>query len=109
MPPAGEYQYRVIRNELDCARGGLIGGWVYDASGNGLPWANVFLYNDFGWSATKQSEGPPQYGKYEFTMGLDAGLFHLRIVDSVGEPLSSVVDVDYRPECSYRIDWQGVQ
>lgn len=109
-PPSGPYQFHVIRNERDCSTGGLIGGWVYDASDNGLAWANMRLYNDFGWSAPlKQSEGPPQTGKYEFTLGLDAGLFHLLITDTDGQPLSAVVDADYQPGCSQRIDWQRVQ
>jgi hypothetical protein len=82
---------------------------VYDASGNGLAWANVRLYNDYGWSASKQSEGPPQFGKYEFTMGFDAGLFHVLVVDASGQPLSAVIDVDYEPACSQRIDWQRAQ
>jgi hypothetical protein len=81
---------------------------VYDADGNGLPWANISLYSDW-WSAPpKQSEVPPQSGKYEFAMGLDAALFHLLIVDSEGRPLSAVIDVDYQPDCSYSIDWQQV-
>lgn len=110
FPPSGPHQFYVIRNERDCSAGGLIGGWVYDASANGLAWANMRLYNDYAWSAPpKQSEGPPQTGKYEFTMGLDAGLFHLLIVDTDGQPLSAVVDVDYQPGCSQRIEWQRVQ
>ncbi len=112
VPPSGPHQYTVIRNEEDCSRGRLIGGWVYDASGNGLPWANVRLYNDFGFSAIKESEGPPQApqaGKYEFTMGFDAGLFHVLVVDAAGQPLSEVIDVDYEPACSQRIDWQRVE
>lgn len=107
--PQGGNQFSIVHNERDCTKGGLIGGWVYDAGGNGLPWANLHLYNDYGWSADKQSEGPPQAGKYEFTMGFDAGLFHLVIVDGAGQPLGPVVDVDYRPECSQRVDWQRVQ
>jgi hypothetical protein len=68
------------------------------------------LYNDYGWSTPpKQSEGPPQTGKYEFTLGPDAGVFHLLIVDTDEQPLSAVVDVDYQPGCSQRIDWQRVQ
>jgi len=109
VPPADPHQYYVIHNEQDCSRGGIIGGWVYDAGGNGLPWADVRLYNDYGWSANKQSEGPPQAGKYEFTMGFDAGLFHVLVVDAAGQPLSAVIDVDYEPACSQRIDWQRAQ
>ena len=109
VPPSGPHQYYVIRNERDCNRGGIIGGWVYDTGGNGLPWANVRLYNDYGWSASKQSEGPPQVGKYEFTMGFDPGLFHVLVVDAAGQPLSAVIDVDYEPACSQRIDWQQAQ
>ena len=109
IPPQGPYPYRVTRNEADCSAGGLIGGRVYDASGNGLAWANVYLYNDYGWSARKQSEGPPQAGKYEFTMGSDAGLFHLVIVDEADQPQSNVVDVDYKPNCSQIVDWERVQ
>jgi hypothetical protein len=107
--PPGQYQFGIIRNERDCASGGLIGGWVYDAGGNGLAWAHLHLYNDYGWSAEKQSEGPPQAGKYEFTMGSDAGVFHLAVVDGDGQPLSQVVDVDYQPNCSQRVDWQRVR
>jgi hypothetical protein len=98
----------VIGNERDCSTRGIIGGWIYDSEGNGLPWANLHLYNDYGWSATKQSEAPPQAGKYEYTMGSDAGLFHLVIVDDRGNPVSRVVDVDYEPDCSQRIDWERV-
>jgi hypothetical protein len=107
-PPSGPHQFYVIRNERDCAAGGIIGGWVYDADGNGLPWVNISLYSQW-WSAPlKQSEGPPQSGKYEFAMGYDAALFRLLIVDANGQPLSAVIDVDYQPDCSYRIDWQRV-
>lgn len=82
---------------------------MYDAGGNGLPWAKIRLYNDFGWSATQKSEGPPQTGKYEFAMG-GGELFHLVIVDIVGgQELSEVVDVEYQPGCSNYIDWQRVQ
>jgi hypothetical protein len=108
IPPSG-FQYRVTLNERDCAKGGIIGGWVYDAEGNGLGWANLRLYNDYGWSAPKQSEGAPQAGKYEFTMGFEAALFHLVIVDNDGQPVSPVVDVDYDPNCSQRVDWERVQ
>lgn len=108
-PTQGPFPYRVTRNEADCSAGGLIGGRVYDASGNGLAWANVYLYNDYGWSARKQSEGPPQAGKYEFSMGSDAGLFHLVIVDDADQPQSRVVDVDYKPDCSQIVDWERVQ
>jgi len=105
-PPSRPGQYNVISNERDCSATGIIGGWVYDSAGNGLGWASLHLYNNYGWSATKQSEGPPQAGKYEFTMGSDAGLFHLVIVDEGGHPLSPVVDIDYQPDCSQRIDWE---
>jgi hypothetical protein len=108
IPPPGS-QYRVTQNERDCAKGGLIGGWVYDAEGNGLGWANLRLYNDYGWSAQKQSEGAPQAGKYEFTMGFEAGLFHLVILDNDGQPVSPIVNVDYDPNCSQRVDWQRVR
>jgi hypothetical protein len=107
-PPSGTHQYGIQRNERDCSTGGVIGGWVYDAGGSGLAWARISLYNDYGWSASKQSEGPPQAGKYEFTMGSDAGLFHLLVVDEGGQPLSPVVDIDYQPNCSYHVDWQRV-
>jgi hypothetical protein len=107
--PQDGRQYRVLRNERDCTRARLIGGWVYDAGGNGLPWAMVHLYNDYGWSAELQTEGQPQAGKYEFTMGSDAGVFHLVIVDGAGQPLSPVVDIDYQPDCSQRVEWQRVQ
>jgi hypothetical protein len=103
------FQYQITQNKQDCAKGGLIGGWVYDAEGNGLGWANLRLYNDYGWSGQKQSEGAPQAGKYEFTMGYEAGLFHLLIVDNDGQPVSPVVDVEYGPSCSQRVDWQRVQ
>jgi len=109
VPPVGEYLYSVIHNEPDCSRGQIIGGRVYDADGEGLPGVSIHLYNDYGWSAGKLSEGPPQAGKYEFTMGLDSGLFHLLIVDNVGRPLSNAVDVDYDPACSNYIDWERVQ
>ncbi len=106
--PSRPQQFYVIRNERDCAAGGIIGGWVYDADGNGLPWVNVRLYSDW-WSAPlKPSEGPPNSGKYEFAMGLDAALFHLLIVDADGQPLSEEIEVDYDPECSFFIDWQQV-
>ena len=108
IPPSG-FQYRVTRNERDCAKARLIGGWVYDAEGNGLGWANLRLYNDYGWSAPMQSEGAPQAGKYEFTMGFEAVLFHLVIVDNDGQPVSPVVDVDYDPNCSQRVDWERDQ
>jgi hypothetical protein len=108
-PPPGANQYRVTRNERDCSKGGLIGGWVYDAAGNGLGWANLRLYNDYGWSAAKQSEGAPQAGKYEFTMGFDSGRFHLVILDNDGQPASPLVDVDYDPICSQLVDWERVQ
>lgn len=107
-PPPGSYQYRVIRNERDCTKGGVIGGWVYDTAGNGLPWASVRIYNDFGWTATQQSEGPPQSGKYEFPLG-DAVLFHLEVVDNDGRVVSPTVDVNYDPTCSQRVDWERVQ
>jgi hypothetical protein len=42
-------------------------------------------------------------------MGYEAGLFHLLIVDNDGQPVSPVVDVDYDPSCSQRVDWQRVQ
>jgi len=108
-PPPGANQYQVLRNERDCSKGGLIGGWVYDAAGNGLGWANLRLYNDYGWAAAKQSEGAPQAGKYEFTMGFDSGRFHLVIVDNDGQPVSPVVDVDYDPSCSQLVDWERAQ
>ena len=109
VPPSGSYQYRVTRNEQDCNKGGIIGGSVYDAGGNGLAWANLRLYNDFGWTGSKQSEGPPQAGKYEFTMGSEAGLFHLVILDNDGQPVSPAVDVYYDPSCSQGVDWERVQ
>jgi len=108
-PPPGGNQYGNIRNERDCSRGGLIGGFVYDAAGNGLGWANLRLYNDYGWSAAKQSEGAPQAGKYEFTMGFEPGRFHLVILDNDGQPVSPVVDVDYDPSCSQLVDWERAQ
>ncbi len=109
-PPVGEYLFRATRNERDCSSGGLIGGRVYDADGVGLQGIGIRIYNDYGWSPPPRlSQGPPQAGKYEFTMGADAGLFHLLAVDNIGRPLSAVVDVDYEPACSYYIDWQRVQ
>jgi hypothetical protein len=82
---------------------------VYDAAGNGLAWANLRLYNDFGWSGARQSEGPPQAGKYEFTMGSEGGLFHLVILDNDGQPVSPTMDIYYDPACSQGVDWQRVQ
>ena len=110
-PPSGSYQYRVARNEQDCNKGGIIGGSVYDAAGNGLAWAKLRIYNDYGWDPRpfKESEGPPQAGKYEFTMGSEAGLFHLVIVDNDGQPVSPSVDVYYDPSCSQGLDWERVQ
>lgn len=108
-PPSGPHQFYVVRNERDCSTGGLIGGWVYDASGNGLAWAKMRLYNDYGWSATQQSEGPPQTGKYGFAMG-GGELFHLVILDNISDQeLSAVVDVEYDPGCSNYTDWRRVQ
>jgi len=107
--PPDEYQFHVVRDERDCTTARLIGGRVYDAGGNGLPGARMYLYNDYGFEAEKQTEGQSQAGKYEFTMGSDAGVFHLVIVDGAGNPLSRVVDIDYQPDCSQRVDWQRVQ
>jgi len=106
-PPSGSHQYRVARNEQDCNKGGIIGGSVYDAGGNGLAWANLWLYTE-GWDGTSQSEGPPRTGKYEFTI-FGAGLFHLVILDDDGQPVSPVIDVDFDPSCSQRVDWERVQ
>jgi hypothetical protein len=88
----------------------LIGGFVYDAAGNGLGGANLWLYNDYDFRPPpQQSEGAPQAGKYEFTMGSEGGLFHLVIKDNDGQPVSPVVDVDYDPSCSQGIDWEKAQ
>jgi hypothetical protein len=86
-----------------------IGGWVYDSAGNGLPGVTLVLYNDYGWRSDppEVSEGPPQTGKYEFPIGNDAW-FHLAILDSAGQPISPVLDVDYQPDCKQRIDWERV-
>ena len=108
-PPPGAYQYRLLRNEQDCSKRGLIGGLVYDAAGDGLAGANLRLYNDDGWTHDMQSEGAPQAGKYEFAMGSEAGLFHLVIVDNDGQPVSPVVDVDYDPSCSQGVDWEKAE
>jgi len=110
IPPDG-FQYRVTQNERDCAKGGLIGGWVYDAEGNGLAGVRLRIYNDYGWDPRpyRESEGSAQAGKYEFTMGSEAGLFHLVIVDNDGQAVSRVVDVDYDPNCSQRVDWERDQ
>jgi hypothetical protein len=81
---------------------------VYDAAGNGLAWARLRLYNDYDFDEPKQSEGPPQAGKYEFTI-FDAGLFHLVVEDNDGQQVSQVVDVVYDPSCSQRVDWERVQ
>jgi hypothetical protein len=107
--PPGEYQFGIMRNERDCTKGGLIGGRVYGASGDGLPGVNIHLYNDFGYEADGKTEGQSEAGKYEFAMGSDAGVFHLVIVDGAGRPLSQVLDVDYEPSCSQRVDWQRVR
>jgi hypothetical protein len=107
--PPGEYQFRVVRDERDCTTPRLIGGWIYDAGGSGLPGVQVHLYNDYGFEADKQTEGQPQAGKYEFTMGSDAGVFHLVVVDGTGRSLSPVVNVDYQPDCSQHVEWQRVQ
>jgi len=104
-PLPGANQYRVLRNERDCSRGLLIGGWVYDAAGNGLGGVNLHLYNDDGWSASMQSEGTSQAGKYEFAMGSQADTFHL-VIEENGQPVSEVVDVDYDPGCIQRVDWE---
>lgn len=109
VPPVGGRLYSITRNERDCSSRALIGGKVFNTDGSGLPGVSIHLYNDFGWSASKSSEGPPQAGKYEFTMGAEGGLFHLVIVDNIGQELSAVVDVDYQPDCSYYVDWQRVQ
>jgi hypothetical protein len=107
VPPVEGHLFRAVRNERDCSTGRLIAGSVYDADGNGLPGISIRIYNDYGWSPPPRlSEGPPQIGKYEFTMGFDAGVFHLLIVDNVGQSLSAEVDVNYEPACSYYIDWQ---
>ncbi len=106
--PIEEHLFRTVRNERDCSTGRLITGRVYDADGSALTGIRLYLYTDDGWSADKFSEGPPQTGKYEFTMGFDAGVFHLLIVDNVGQALSAEVDVNYEPACSYYIDWQRV-
>lgn len=109
-PPPGANQYRVIRNEPDCSKSRLIGGFVYDAAGNGLGGANLWLYNDIDYRPPpNQSEGPPQAGKYEFAMGSLPGLFHLVIKDNDGQPVSPLVDVDYDPSCSQRVDWEKAQ
>jgi hypothetical protein len=105
--PPGPTQYRVKRDERDCSTEGIIGGWVYDSDGNGLPWANLRLYNDYEIDVLKQSEGPPQAGKYEFTI-FGAGLFHLVVVDEQGHPLGPVLHIDYQPDCKQRIDWERV-
>jgi len=107
--PLGGYQFRVVQNERDCATVRLIGGWVYDADGNGLAGAQMYLYNDYGFEAPQQTRGQPETGKYEYTMGSDAGVFHLVIVDGAGNPLSPVVDIDYQPDCSQRVEWQRIQ
>lgn len=107
--PPDEYQFYVVRDERDCTTARLIGGWVYDAGSNGLPGARMYLYNDYGFEAEKQTEGQSQAGKYEFTMGSDAGVFHLVIVDEADNPLSRVVDIDYQPDCRQYVDWQRVQ
>lgn len=107
-PPSPGHQFEVIRNERDCSKQRSVEGWVYDGAGNGLTGAILSLYTD-GWSAPPlQSEGPPNAGKYGFALGSDAGLFHLLVVDGDGNPLSRVVDIDYQPDCSQRIDWERV-
>jgi hypothetical protein len=108
VPPSG-YQFDVVQNERDCTTARLIGGWVYDAGGNGLAGIQMYLYNDYGFEAPQQTRGQPEAGKYEYTMGSDAGVFHLVIVDGAGNPLSPVVDIDYQPDCSQRVEWQRVQ
>jgi hypothetical protein len=110
-PPAGEYLFRVSRNERDCsASGGYIRGTVYDADGTGLQGINIFIRDDYGNTAGPvQSKGPPNAGEYDFPRGSDPGLFHLLIVDNIGRALSAVVDVDYLPNCTNYIDWQRVR
>lgn len=105
-PPSPGHQFQVVRNDRDWSKQRSIEGWVYDGAGNGLPGTILSLYTD-GWSAPPlQSEGPPNAGKYGFALGSDAGLFHLVVVDGDGNPLSQVVDIDYDPSCSQRVDWQ---
>ncbi len=108
VPPGG-YQFGVVRNEQDCSRVRLIGGRVYDASGNGLAGVQVYLYNDATYAHTLETEGQAQAGKYEFAMGSDVDVFHLVIVDGAGNPLSPVVDIDYHADCSQHVDWQRIQ
>jgi hypothetical protein len=108
-PPSVPSQFRVSSNERDCSTTAVIGGRVYDAAGNGLPGVTLLLYNDYGWTSDPPavSEGPPQAGKYEFPIG-NAARFHLVILDNGGQPISQVVDIDYQPDCSHRVDWQRV-
>jgi hypothetical protein len=107
-PSPGPYLFAVGHNATDCRGGqGYIRGVVTDSDGNGLAGVRVRLYNDYGFSPEPQpSKGAPEAGRYEYAMGSDAGLFHVVIVDSVGQPISLVEDVTYEPGCIYYVDWQ---
>lgn len=110
-PPVGEHLFRTTRNERDCQNGqGYIRGMVYDANRSGLSDVNVHLYNYAGYDdRTLSKAGAIDMGAYDFPMGPDEGRFYLEIVDSLGNPISAAVVVDYLPGCTSYVDWQRVR
>lgn len=112
LPEGLVYLPRVqVNQDAVCGGVGGITGSVRDRDGTPLANVAIRIYNDYDYHPPPFRTTPE--GTYAIVLGVDAGLFHLVVVNEDSSAASDIVDVDYpggmEPGCHIGVDWIKVR
>lgn len=88
---------------------GAVFGYVRDETGQALPGVHLRVYDPWNHNFPAISKPPPDTGYYDVILGTGAAIYYVVVVDSLGNQISPVVEVDH-PEgaraCWYQVDFR---
>ena len=90
---------------------GAVFGWVREESGQPLPGVQLRVSDPWGHNTPTMTKQPPDAGYYDVILGTGPAIYYVVVVDSLGNQLSPVVQVEH-PEgasaCWYEVSFRRV-
>ncbi|NPV09029.1 MAG: hypothetical protein HPY83_13830 [Anaerolineae bacterium] len=87
---------------------GAVFGYVKDERGNPLPGVQLRVYDPWNHNFPAITKQPPDTGYYDVILGTGPATYYVVVVDSLGNQISPVVEVQHREGakgCWYQVDF----